>query len=56
MEPMTFDRCSPGAYAFARRQDAEKFVQENGGIVMRIEELLRAVNSPGVSSPGVNSR
>jgi hypothetical protein len=50
MEPMTFDRCSPGAYAFARRDDAEKFAKENGGIVLRLEELLQGVNSPGVNS------
>ena len=45
MEPMTFDRCSPGAYAFARREDAEKFVSENGGIVLRLAQLLQGVNS-----------
>ena len=50
MEPMTFDRCSPGAYAFAHREDAEKFVSENGGIVLRLAQLLRGVNSPGVNS------
>ena len=50
MEPMTFDRCSPGAYAFARREDAEKFARENGGIVLRLEQMLQGVNSPGVSS------
>jgi hypothetical protein len=50
MEPMTFDRCSPGAYAFARREDAEKFARENGGAVLRLEEMLRGVNSQGVGS------
>lgn len=50
METMTFDRCSPGAYAFARREDAEKFARENGGAVLRLEEMLRGVNSRGVTS------
>ena len=45
VEPMTFDRCSPGAYAFARRADAEKFVKENGGIVLQLQEMLQGVNS-----------
>ena len=45
VEPMTFDRCSPGAYAFARREDAESFVRENGGIVLRLEQMLQGVNS-----------
>lgn len=28
-----FDRCVPGIYAFARRDDAEAFARENGGTV-----------------------
>jgi hypothetical protein len=45
VEPMTFDRCSLGAYAFARREDAEKFAKENGGIVLQLEEMLQGVKS-----------
>lgn len=38
--PMAFDRCSPGAYAFARREDAEQFVEENGGVIRTLPEML----------------
>ena len=37
---MVFDRCSPGAFAFARREDAEAFVKENGGVVEGMKELM----------------
>jgi hypothetical protein len=50
VQPMTFDRCSPGTYAFARREDAENFARENGGIVLRLEQLLQGVNSQGVNA------
>ncbi len=39
----TFDRCSPGAYAFARREDAVAFVRENGGEILRLNELMQGV-------------
>jgi hypothetical protein len=42
-EHLTFDRCYPGAYAFARRQDAEAFVRENGGVIVRLKELMEGV-------------
>ncbi len=44
-QPLAFDRCSPGAYAFARREDAEAFMRENGGVVLRLAQML----PPGVS-------
>ncbi len=44
-EQMTFDRCFPGTYAFAHREDAETFVRENGGRVLRLQELVQEVNS-----------
>ena len=44
VEPMTFDRCSPGAYAFARRADAVAFIQENGGVVLQLNEMMHGVN------------
>jgi nitrous oxide reductase accessory protein NosL len=44
-EQMTFDRCFPGTYAFAHREDAETFVRENGGRVFRLQELMQEVNS-----------
>ena len=37
---MVFDRCSPGTFAFARREDADAFVRENGGIVVKLKGLL----------------
>ncbi len=40
---MTFDRCSPGAYAFASKQDADDFVRANGGVVRRLSEMLVGV-------------
>jgi hypothetical protein len=42
-QPLAFDRCSPGAYAFARREDAEAFARENGGVVVRLEEMMPGV-------------
>lgn len=38
---MSFDRCSPGTFAFRDRQAAEMFVAENGGIVRDLTGLLR---------------
>ena len=35
-----FDRCAPGTYAFARREDALAFVANNGGVLRTEEELL----------------
>ena len=43
-QPMTYDRCFPGTYAFARREDAEAFVRENGGTVLQLEKLMQEVN------------
>ena len=45
VQPMTFDRCSPGAYAFARLEDAAAFTQENGGVVLQLNEMMRGVNA-----------
>ena len=42
-EHLAFDRCSPGAYAFARRQDAEAFARDNGGVVVQLQELMEGV-------------
>lgn len=44
VQPMTYDRCFPGTYAFARREDAEAFERENGGTVLRLEKLLQGVS------------
>ena len=34
-----FDRCKPGLVAFARREDALKFVGRHGGRLARLSEL-----------------
>jgi hypothetical protein len=39
-EEVAFDRCSPGAYAFARREDADAFIRANGGVIRRLNEML----------------
>ena len=40
-----FDRCEPSTYAFARREDAEAFARENGGVVLRWADLRKEVES-----------
>jgi hypothetical protein len=42
---MTYDRCFPGTYAFAHREDAEAFVRENGGTVLQLQKLMQGVNA-----------
>lgn len=42
---VVFDRCSPGAYAFARREDAQAFARQNGGVVVRLTEMQQGVNA-----------
>ena len=42
-EQMVFDRCSPGTFAFRDRKQAEAFVADNGGAVMRLAEFLGEV-------------
>ena len=39
-EAMVFDRCSPGTFAFANRQDADVFVVQNGGTVLSFGQLM----------------
>jgi hypothetical protein len=43
-QQLAFDRCAPGAFAFARREDADAFVVENGGVVRRLAEMTGEVN------------
>lgn len=40
---LTFDRCSPGTFAFARKQDADAFVAQNGGAMLTLEQLMSEV-------------
>jgi hypothetical protein len=42
-ERLAFDRCSPGAFAFARREDAEAFARQNGGVIRRLAEMMEGV-------------
>ncbi len=42
-QQLSFDRCSPGTFAFARREDADAFVAKNGGVVRRLAEMLGEV-------------
>jgi hypothetical protein len=38
--PLAFDRCAPGAFAFARREEAEAFVAQNGGVIRRLAQMI----------------
>ncbi len=43
--PATFDRCSPGTFAFADQTQARDFAAANGGIVRNEQEMLAGVNA-----------
>ncbi len=45
MDVRTFDRCSPGTFAFASREAAEAFAAKNGGVIHNLQEMLAGVNS-----------
>ncbi len=45
VQEMTYDRCFPGTYAFAHREDAEAFVRENGGTVLQLQKLMQGVSA-----------
>ena len=40
MEQLAFDRCSPGTFAFSDRKAAEAFVDQNGGVLRSLPEVL----------------
>ena len=42
--PMDFDRCMPSLVAFARREAADHFLQENGGTLISFQELILSSN------------
>src|SRR5271157_4698289 len=44
-EDLAFDRCSPGAFAFAKKEDAEAFIARNGGQILSMEQLLGEAKS-----------
>ncbi len=45
VEQATFDRCSPGTFAFASRAEADAFAVQNGGTVLDMEHMLAGVNA-----------
>ncbi|MFB3813047.1 MAG: hypothetical protein ACE14L_02965 [Terriglobales bacterium] len=40
-QQLSFDRCSPGTFAFGSRVAAEAFAQANGGVVLPYEAVMR---------------
>jgi hypothetical protein len=44
-EVLAFDRCAPGAFAFAKKEDAEAFIAHNGGQILSMEQLLGGGNT-----------
>jgi hypothetical protein len=42
-QELAFDRCSPGTFAFARKQDADAFIAQNGGTVLTLQQLMSEV-------------
>lgn len=45
VQQATFDRCSPGTFAFATREAAESFATQNGGLVRDLREMLATMNA-----------
>jgi hypothetical protein len=45
MEQLAFDRCSPGTFAFSDRKAAEAFVDQNGGVLRSLSEVLAEASS-----------
>jgi hypothetical protein len=45
MEQLAFDRCSPGTFAFSDRKAAEEFVDQNGGALRSLPEVLAEAQS-----------
>jgi hypothetical protein len=44
-EQLAFDRCSPGTFAFSERKAAEAFVEQNGGVLRSLPEVLAEAQS-----------
>ncbi len=45
VERASFDRCSPGTFAFSTRSEADAFAAQNGGAVLDLEHMLAGVNA-----------
>ena len=43
--PKVFDRCEPSVFAFAQREDADAFVEQNGGRRTTLQELMKEQES-----------
>ena len=43
-ETLAFDRCSPGTFAFANKEDAELFINQHSGRLQTMEDLLQGAN------------
>jgi hypothetical protein len=39
-QELTFDRCSPGTFAFANKQEADDFAAQNGGAAISFGQLM----------------
>jgi|SRR6516225_9801149 len=39
-DQLAFDRCSPGTFAFGNRKAAETFVEQNGGVLRSLAEVM----------------
>jgi hypothetical protein len=39
-DQLAFDRCSPGAFTFEKKNDAEAFIRQNGGVLLSYTELM----------------
>jgi hypothetical protein len=39
-DQLAFDRCSPGAFTFENKSDAEAFIRQNGGVLLSYTELM----------------
>jgi hypothetical protein len=51
-----FDRCEPSVYAFARREEAESFAAQNGGVVLMLAELMKEIPAtPASAQPGAGT-
>ena len=44
-QDVAFDRCSPGTFTFARRENAEAFAAQNGGSILTFQQLMQEVHS-----------
>jgi hypothetical protein len=54
-QAQVFDRCEPSVYAFARREEAETFAAENGGVVVGLAELMKEIPANQTAQPGTGT-